>query len=109
NGTGEFVHNTTANAVSAVGDAFEVNGTALAAPALSFTALTSSANPSILNQTVTLTATVRANGSSATPTGSVDFFDVTTNSDLGSVALSGGKASLTTSALAPGNHAIVAG
>jgi len=38
----------------------------------------------------------------------VDFFDVTTNSDLGSATLSGGKASLTTSALAVGNHAIVA-
>jgi hypothetical protein len=70
--------------------------------------LTSSANPSTLNQTVTLTATVRANGSWPTPSGRVDFFDVTTNSDLGSVTLSGAKASLTISALAVGNHAIVA-
>ena len=44
----------------------------------------------------TLTATVTANApGSGTPTGSVDFFDATTNTDLGSVALSAGTASLT--------------
>src|SRR5439155_3817146 len=45
-------------------------------------------------------------GSSTTPTGSVDFFDTTANTDLGSVPLLGGTGSLTTSALAVGNHVI---
>src|SRR5262249_4592922 len=96
----------TANSIPAVGDIFENNGTALSAPLLSFTSLTVSVNPSTLNQSVTLTASVRPNGSSTTPTGSVDFFDTTTNNDLGSVALSGGTASLSTSTLAAGNHVI---
>src|SRR5262249_33165174 len=77
NGTGQFVQNSTANSISAVVDTFESNGTALSAPLLSFTSLTTSVNPSILNQSVTLTANVRPNGSSTTPTGSVDFFDTT--------------------------------
>jgi len=106
NGTGQFVQNTTPNSVSAVGDTFESNGTILPAPTLSFASLTASVNPSTLNQSVTLTASVRSNGSSTTPTGRVDFFDTTTSTDLGSVALSGGSASLTTSALAAGNHVI---
>jgi hypothetical protein len=109
NGTGQFVQNTTANAISAVGDTFESDGTVLPAPLLSFTSLAASVNPSILNQSVTLTASVRPNGSSTTPTGSVDIFDTTTNTDLGSVILSGGSASLSTSALAVGNHVIRAG
>jgi hypothetical protein len=107
NGTGEFVHNVTSNSVSAVGDNFQLNGVAQAAPTLSFTALTSSAAPSLGGQAVTFTATVRANGSGM-PSGSVDFFDTTTNTDLGSVTLSGGKAALTTSALGIGGHIIFA-
>jgi hypothetical protein len=107
NGTGEFVHNTTANIVPAVGDTFEVNGTPLTASALAFTGLASSVNPSLLNQTVTFTATVRPNGS-GTPTGSVDFLDATTNTDLGSAPLVGGTATLTTSTLGVGSHAILA-
>ena len=43
---------------------------------------------------------------SAGPTGSVDFYDTTTSTDLGTVTLSGGVASLGTSALALGTHAI---
>jgi hypothetical protein len=108
NGAGEFVHNTTANAVSAVGDTFKINGTPSSASSLSFTALTSSAATSPPGQAVKLTAVVRANGSSSTPTGSVDFLDATTNTDLGSATLSGGSATLVTSALTAGNHAIVA-
>jgi hypothetical protein len=106
NGTGQFVQNTTSNSIPAVGDTFENNGTALPAPLLSFTNLSASVNPSTLNQSITLTVSVRPNGSSITPTGSVDYFDTTTNTDLGSVVLSGGSASLTTSALSVGNHVI---
>ena len=58
-------------------------------------------------QAVTLNATVTANApGSGTPTGSVDFFDTTTSDDLGSVTLSGGHASLTTTVLSPGSHSI---
>jgi hypothetical protein len=105
NGTGEFVHNTTPNQVPAAGDTFEVNGTPLTASSLSFTALSSSGSPSILNQAVTFTATVRPDGF-GTPTGSVDFLDTTTNTDLGSAPLSGGTATLTSSALSVGTHVI---
>src|SRR5262249_19636487 len=108
NGTGEFVHNTTPNAVPAVGNIFEVNGIPLGAPALSFTTLPSSAATTVLGQAVTFTATVQPNAS-GTPSGSVDFFDVSTNTDLGSVPLSGGRATLGTTALGVGNHVIRAG
>jgi hypothetical protein len=71
--------------------------------------LTSSANPSLFGQAVTLTATVSATlASFGTPVGSVDFVDTTTNTDLGSVALSGGMATLTTVALNSGTHVITA-
>jgi hypothetical protein len=107
NGAGEFVHNTTANTVAAVGDSFQANGASLPPRDLSFTALTGSAVVPLLGDAVTFTATVRANTpGSAPPGGSVDFFDVTTNTDLGSAPLSGGTAALTTSALAVGVHVI---
>jgi hypothetical protein len=74
------------------------------------TAVTSSANPSALGQAVTLTATVSAvTPGLPTPAGSVDFVDTTTNTDLGSVALSSsGAASVSVSNLAVGPHVIVA-
>jgi hypothetical protein len=50
-------------------------------------------------QTVTLTANVSALApSTATPVGTVDFFDTTTQTDLGSVSLSNGTAQLLTTA-----------
>ncbi len=71
------------------------------------TAATTSTTSGSIGQTVTITATVTANApGSGTPTGSVDFFDTTTSVDLGSVALSGGAASLSTTALSSGTHAI---
>jgi hypothetical protein len=71
------------------------------------TVLTSSANPSLLNQSVTFTATVSS--SFGTPTGSVDFVDTTTGTDLGTVALSSsGTASVTASNLAVGSHVVQA-
>jgi hypothetical protein len=58
-------------------------------------------------QSVTTTATVTAKvPGSGTPTGSVDFFDTTTGDDLGTVALSGGAASLSTASLPPGSNTI---
>ena len=58
-------------------------------------------------QALTFTATVTANSpSTATSIGSVDFFDTTTNDDLGTVSLSGGKATLSTTALPLGGQII---
>ncbi|MBZ5643666.1 MAG: FG-GAP-like repeat-containing protein [Acidobacteriia bacterium] len=70
-----------------------------------FTAVTSSANPSVFGQSVTFTATVSAVApGTGTATGTVTFLDG--GSSVGSGNLSGGQATFTTSALAPGNHTI---
>jgi Ca2+-binding RTX toxin-like protein len=74
-------------------------------------ATTSKASASVpsggLGQAITLTGTVVANApGSGTPTGKVDFFDTSTAIDLGTVTLSGGSASLITTGLTPGSHAI---
>ncbi len=66
--------------------------------------LTSTANPAIVTNTVTFTASVAS--STGTPTGSVTFLDGT--APLAAVALSGGAAAFTTSALASGTHTITA-
>jgi len=73
------------------------------------TVVTSSANPSVFGQPVTLTATVAPVSGSAAPTGTVELFDGSTS--LGSGALTGpGPAtfSVTTSSLSVGNHPITA-
>jgi hypothetical protein len=69
--------------------------------------LTSSLNPSVYAQPVTFTATIAPPHGAHTPTGTVQFQDNGVN--LGSPArLVNGSASLTTSALSPGNHQITA-
>jgi len=109
-GTGELVHNTTANPVAAFGDTFEVNGETLTASYLSFTGLTSATASAVFGRAVTFTAMIRANTcpGSGTPGGSVDFRDITTNTDLGSVPVLGGIATLSISALAAGSHVVLA-
>ena len=73
------------------------------------TAISSSTTSTGFGQSVTLSATVTANSpGSGTPTGRVDFFDTTTGDDLGSVALSGGKAALSTASLPVGGNTIKA-
>jgi Bacterial Ig-like domain (group 3) len=77
------------------------------------TTTTVSASPTSANvgQTVTFTATATANSpGSGTPTGTVDFYDTTTSTDLtpGGVALSGGTGSFSTTSLAAGSHTIKA-
>jgi Bacterial Ig-like domain (group 3) len=69
-------------------------------------ALGSSANPSLVGQSVTLSATVSpAAPSNVTPSGSVTFFDY--NLSLGTSTLDGtGRASVSTSALTAGSHNI---
>jgi hypothetical protein len=73
--------------------------------ASSTTFVVSSVNPSALGQTVIFTATVKP-ANSGTPTGTVTFNDGT--AVLGTGKLSGGKAKLSTSALALGSHSITA-
>jgi hypothetical protein len=62
-------------------------------------AITSSPNPSILNQSVTFTATATPQ-IVGTPTGTVSFVDATTNTSLGTgTPIGSGKWTLTTSAI----------
>ena len=76
---------------------FAVQGTA--------TALKSSQNPTLLEESVTFTATVSA--TSGTPAGTITFYDGTIQ--LGSETLnSGGEAAYSTSTLAAGTHKIKA-
>jgi len=73
------------------------------------TAVTSSANPSVVGQPVTFTATVSLNppGAWLTPTGTVTFSDG--GSPIGTATLdASGTATITTSSLAAGAHTITA-
>ena len=73
----------------------------------SATAVGSSANPSLLGQSVTFTATVTPVSGGGTPTGTVQF--QADGTSLGSpVTLSGGGASVATSSLAAGAHVVTA-
>jgi hypothetical protein len=73
----------------------------------SINTLAASANPAVASQSVTLTATVAGvRGVTTVPTGSVTFFDGSTS--LGSSSLSGGVATLSTSAMAVGTHSVTA-
>jgi len=75
-------------------------------PAVSMTALTTSGSPSIVGQPVTFTATVTSKSVAIPNGGLVTFSDGSTV--LGSVALSGGNASYTTSSLSAKTHDIKA-
>jgi hypothetical protein len=73
------------------------------------TAVSSSAGSSNLGQGLTFTAKVTSNApGSGAPTGSVDYFDATTNIDLtpGGVALSSGIAAFATTSLPVGTNTI---
>ena len=76
-------------------------------PASTSTTLTATPNPSNFGQSVSLKATVAAlSPGGGTPTGNVVFTDGATN--IGTVSLSGGTATLNISSLARGSHAITA-
>jgi len=79
-------------------------------PASTSTMLASSLNPSLAGQAITFTATVKASGKGATPTGIVQFF--ADANAIGSAALVGGKngstAQVTGIQLGAGSHAIIA-
>src|SRR6185503_13215968 len=71
------------------------------------TSLASSPNPSVVGQSVALTATVAVTSPGAgSPGGSVEFFDGVTS--LGTAPVSAGSALLNTSALAVGPHSLTA-
>ncbi len=107
NGTSQVVVSTGVNLVSTAGDIFQVSG-GTATPSANV-GLASSVNPSLLNQSVTFTATVTAATTGAgIPTGSVTFVDTTTGTTLGTGTLSSGSAILKTSALAVGTNKILA-
>jgi hypothetical protein len=73
------------------------------------TTVTASLSNPLPGQAVTLMASVSpAVTGLGTPGGSVDFFDSTTNTDLGSVPLSGGSATLSTSYSSLDGHTITA-
>jgi CSLREA domain-containing protein len=72
--------------------------------ALPIVSIASSANPVLLQNAITLSATI-ASGA-GTPTGTVTFLDGST--PLGTGTLSGGVVTLTTSSLAAGTHSITA-
>ena len=75
-------------------------------PAASMTALATSGSPSMVGQPVTFTATVTSK-SVAIPNGGLETFS-DGSTVLGSVALSGGNASYTTSSLSAKTHDIKA-
>jgi hypothetical protein len=71
------------------------------------TLLNASPNPSTLNQSVTLTATVSVVApGTGTPTGTITFKDGTTT--LGTAALANGAAALAVSSLSLGSHSLTA-
>ena len=70
----------------------------------STTEVASSANPSVVGQTVTFTATVNASSGAGVPTGNVTFSDGVTTLDT--TSLSSGQATFTTSSLTLGAHTI---
>jgi hypothetical protein len=75
------------------------------------TVLTASTGPAVAGQPLTLTAGVSpASPTTATPTGSILFQDNSGSGPvvLGTATLNGGVATLTTTSLAPGSHALTA-
>ena len=74
---------------------------------LTTTALTSSSNPSNFGQSVTFTATATSGGFQVAPTGTVTFFDGSTNLGTSNLNASA-QATLSTSTLTVGTHNITA-
>jgi fibronectin-binding autotransporter adhesin len=92
-GSGNFTPSTSAVLVQTVNQATTTS------------AATSSTNPSVYGQSVTITATVTAVApGNGTPTGSITFLDG--SNALGTATLSGGKATFKTAALAAGQQTI---
>jgi uncharacterized repeat protein (TIGR01451 family) len=95
------------NVVASIGTGLPTATFALTnSKAATTTAVTSSLNPSNLNQSVTFTATVTS--TAGTPTGAVQFKDGGTNLGAPQALNGGGVATLSTSSLVSGVHTITA-
>jgi probable HAF family extracellular repeat protein len=110
NGAGELSRSAAPDLVTAVGNTFTLSGIVLPASSLSFTSITSPITSASFGQAVALLASVRpdASSGSASPTGTVDFFDETTNTNLGTVHFTTGVVVLNLSTLGVGGHQILA-
>lgn len=94
------------NGFNAVPATVSLSGTGVGQPATA-TSLTSSANPAVLAQSVTFTASVSPSSpSSNTPTGTIAFSDGSTT--LASEPVTNDQATFSTSSLAVGAHSITA-
>ena len=102
-GTATVIVNQAGNANYSAATPLTANVTAVKAS--SSTALASSSNLSVYNQSVTFNATV--SGHPGTPTGNVSFVEGSTIM-AANVTLSGGSATFTTSSFAVASHAITA-
>lgn len=94
---------TIANSFNIIPSAIGLTGNGIGQPTTT-TAVSSSANPSVFGQSLTLTATVSSSG--GTPTGSVTFNDGSTV--LGTEPLTNGQATFSSSSLSVGSHSITA-
>lgn len=94
---------TIANSFNIIPSSIGLSGTGIGQPTTT-TVVTSSANPSVFGQSITLTATVSSSG--GTPTGSVTFSDGSTV--LGTEPLASGQATFTSSSFSVGSHSISA-
>ncbi|MFT3745152.1 MAG: Ig-like domain repeat protein [Pyrinomonadaceae bacterium] len=90
------------------GDNTDIGAFELQTP-MTTTTIASSANPSVVGQTITLTATVTANASGSTPSGTVNFFDsVNAIAGCQGVVLNGSAQATCTTAFSLGSHSITA-
>lgn len=103
---GSHTLNATYNGDSNFGISVSSNVTQVINQGSTTTALTSNTNPSVFAEAITFTAMVTPGNPSIPATGNVTFFDGSTS--LGTVALSGGTATFTTSSLSVASHSMTA-
>lgn len=99
-------YSVTANYLGDTNDGGSVSSPASFTVSLATTtvSISSTPSPALVGQPITFTASVTGNG--GTPTGNVNF--IANGNTIGSVALSGGKATFTDSALAAGTYTVTA-
>jgi hypothetical protein len=108
-GQGNFLWASDPTESTMFGDAFNGNGTMATGLAPTTALVTTSDAAGVFGQNVQFTAAITSRFG-GTPTGAVDFFDLTSNADLGTAPLTVvqgvATASLTTAQLAVGSHEI---
>lgn len=93
------------NGTISIASTIALTGTGIGQPTTT-TSVTSSANPSVWGQSITLTATVTPSSGGGSPSGTVMFNDG--SSVLGTEPLTNGQATVATSSLSVGPHSITA-